>query len=181
MRKKLGLVLVLATLAAAPAPADESDPPASPDQTSVEDIIAARQTLMTTIEELMQPIDTFTVDESVDTDVMRANANTISAMLLAVPHLFPERTNLYDADDEYPVTIAMPAIWESFSTFYTLASAASESALRLAETSDDAELRDASLGLRGACDACHANYLLPYEPAPVNRDSDFDFDSIFED
>ncbi|MGW8370353.1 MAG: cytochrome c, partial [Gammaproteobacteria bacterium] len=148
---------------------------------AVEDVIAARQALMVAIEELMQPIDTYTVDDSVDPDLMRANASAISAMLLSVPHLFPASSNRYDSADDYPETLALPAVWESFPVFFQMAGSASDAARRLTEISDADELRTASLSLRATCDACHATYLLPYEPAGVTQeDLDFDFDSIFE-
>lgn len=162
---------------AALAPAGYTAVPDSPELIEPAEIIAARQSLMLASEELMQPIDTFTVDDSIDPDSMRANAGVIAAMLLALPQLFPERTDLYDADAELPATLALPAVWDSFQQFYGLADAAAEAATRLSETFDAAELERASLGLRGACDACHAIYLLPYEPAgPAPVDDDFDFD-----
>jgi cytochrome c556 len=149
---------------AALAPVGRTAVPDSPEAIDSAAIIAARQALMLASEELMQPIDTFTVDDSIDPDSMRANASAIAAMLLALPQLFPKRTDLYDADAELPATLALPAVWENFPQFYSLADAAADAATRLAETFD-------------ACDACHALYLLPYEPAvPAPVDADFDFD-----
>jgi cytochrome c556 len=179
------LLLLAAGAASAQVPADTlapADLPDSPAGIRPEEVVTARRVLMAAIEELMLPIDTYTVDDSVDPDRVRANANAISSMLLVVPHLFPPATNRYDAADEYPETLALPAIWESFPTFYALASAASESALELAGTSEAEALRTASLKLRATCDGCHGSYLLPYEPKGVTQeDLDFDFDSIFED
>lgn len=161
-------------------PADE--PPDSPDAIRPADVIEAREELMVAAETLMQPIDTYTVDDSVDTDLMRTNANAISAMLLAVPHLFPASTNLYDPDVKLPETLALPSVWQSFASFYQLASAASTAAEELIESPDGDELRAASLALRASCDACHAVYLLPYEsPSVTEEDLDFDFDSVFDD
>ena len=79
--------------------------PVSPDAMPAEDAIAARNALMMTMEQLMIPIDTFTVDESIDHDVMRNNAASIAAMLLSVPHLFPAASNRYDPAAQYKETL----------------------------------------------------------------------------
>jgi len=179
---KRGLsTLVFCSLLAAGGGAIADQDPESPEAIQPADVIAARQGLMVAIESLMRPIDTYTVDDSVDTDLMRSNAEAIAAMLLAVPHLFPSDTDLYDADDESPVTLALPAVWQSFASFYALAGAASSAATALTEAPDGNPLASASLGLRAACDACHAVYLLPYEePSVSQEDLDFDFDSLFD-
>lgn len=180
-RKKHIAVMIFFTAAISAALAADTNTPDNPDAAPVEDVIAARNALMVTIEELMIPIDTFTVDETVDHEVMRENAEAIAAMLLAVPHLFPADSDLYDPDAQYKATLALPAIWKNFSNFYTLAHAASATATRLSETGDDpAALTSGSLALRGACDACHSLYLLPYNPTEVTpEDLEFDFDSVF--
>ena len=149
--------------------------------TRPEAVIAARQALMFAIEELMRPIDTYTVDDSVDPDEVTANANTIAAMLQAVPHLFPPTTNIYDPEAEEPDTLALPQIWVDFSSFYSLAEAATNAATTLSEAVTPDELRTGALALRATCDACHAINLRPYEPSEVTEeDLDFDFDSIFK-
>lgn len=135
---------------------------------------------MVEIEELMRPIDTYTVDNNVSPDAVTTAADTISAMLLAVPHLFPPTTNLYDPNSAEPATLALPGIWEDFPAFYGLASAASNSAATLVETTDPAALRAGALKLRATCDACHALFLRPYQPSEVtDEDRNFDFDSVF--
>jgi cytochrome c556 len=94
---------------------------AAPDQgagwtgiTNPKDVITARQELMEEVEHLMQPIDTIQVKGVDDPDKLRASAGTISSMLLALPHLFPPTTNLYDPKPEMPATLALPAIWKDF-------------------------------------------------------------------
>jgi cytochrome c556 len=145
------------------------------------DVIAARQALMVAAENLMQSIDTYTVDDSIDPETMRTHADAIAAMLLALPHLFPANTNSYDPAAEFPETLALPAVWENFAGFYAMASVAAAAAAQLAETFDPDALATASLGLRASCDACHSLYLLPYEPPTVTQEElDFDFDSIFD-
>jgi cytochrome c556 len=148
--------------------------------TNPQDVITARQELMEHIEVLMEPIDTITVKgKPVDhPDQLRASAEVIAAMLLAVPHLFPPTTNLYDPKAKEPATLALPPIWKDWGSFYTLAAAASKAAEAMAETKGTDPLRGASLRLRASCDACHVLYLRPYAPPKVlDSDLDFDFDS----
>ena len=68
------------------------------------------------MEILMQPIDTITVEEVRNVHQLHANAEAISGMLLAVPHLFPPTTNLYDPKVQQPVTLALPTIWKDFNS-----------------------------------------------------------------
>jgi cytochrome c556 len=144
-----------------------------------EDVISARQALMIAIEELTLPIDTYTIDGGGDSAAITAAAETIAAMLLAVPHLFPPTTNLYDPTAELPATLALPKLWEDFPTFYTMALASAAAATTLAETTDTERLRTAGRSLRASCDACHTLYLRPYVPSEVSQeDLDFDFDSV---
>jgi cytochrome c556 len=89
--------------------------------TNPADVITARQELMEHIEELMEPIDTIQVREVRDVAQLRTNAQVIGAMLLAVPHLFPPTTNLYDPKLQIPKTLALPQIWKDFGNFYGLA------------------------------------------------------------
>jgi cytochrome c556 len=142
------------------------------------DVIVARQELMEHIEELMEPIDTIQVVDTDDLDTLRHNGEIISAMLLALPHLFPPTTNLYDPKVVEPKTLALPPIWKNFDNFYTLATAASKAAEDLSQTQGKAAMKRASLRLRGSCDACHSVFLRPYVPPKVlDSDLNFDFDS----
>jgi cytochrome c556 len=146
--------------------------------TKPKDVIAARQELMEHIEELMEPIDTIQVKDTNDLDTLRHNGEVISAMLLALPHLFPPTTNLYDPKATEPQTLALPPIWKNFDNFYTLAGAASKAATQLSETEGKAAMKTASLKLRASCDACHTLFLRPYVPPKVlDSDLNFDFDS----
>jgi cytochrome c556 len=149
---------------------------------NVKDVIAARQKLMGEMELLMQPIDSFTVGESVDLNLLRSNARTIASLLTVLPHLFPPTTNLYDASVDEPGTIALPAIWQSFPAFYAFADAAAQNATNMATKKMTAhEINQAATNLRASCDACHMPYLRAYEPETVNdSDKDFDFDSVFK-
>jgi len=147
--------------------------------TQPEEVIEARRALMDQAENLMKPIDSFTVGEPSDAKVMRANAETIGAMLHAVPHLFPPTTNRFDPDSHDPPTLALPAIWERFAAFETFAENAQRMAAALEMSEDGEPLRAASVQLRAACDACHAGFMKPYTPPVItDEDKNFDFDSV---
>lgn len=137
-------------------------------------VIAARQELMEHMELLMQPIDSITVSEVRNVEQLHENAEVLGAILIAVPHLFPPTTNLYDPKVLMPATLALPPIWKNFDSFYSLAAAASKAADAFAITKGNAQLRAASLKLRASCDACHTLYLRKYEPPKV-LDSDYKF------
>jgi cytochrome c556 len=138
-------------------------------------VITARQEIMEHAEMLMEPIDTITVKEVTNPDQLRSNAEAISAMLDAFPHLFPPTTNVYDPKVEQPETLALPAIWKNFDSFYQLAAAASKAAEAMGETHGKQQLRKASLALRASCDACHTLFLRPYV-GPAFQESDYQFD-----
>jgi cytochrome c556 len=141
-------------------------------------VIAARQEIMEHMEILMKPIDTITVSDVRNVEQLHENAEVLGAILMAVPHLFPPTTNLYDPKVTMPATLALPAIWQNFDSFYSLAEAASKSADTFAITKGNAQLRAASLKLRASCDACHTLYLRKYEsPKVLESDYKFDFES----
>ena len=141
-------------------------------------VIAARQEIMEHMEILMKPIDTITVSEVRNVEQLHENAEVLGAILMAVPHLFPPTTNLYDPKVTMPATLALPAIWQNFDSFYSLAAAASKSADAFAVTKGNAQLRAASLKLRASCDACHTLYLRKYEsPKVLESDYKFDFEA----
>jgi cytochrome c556 len=169
------------TVAATP-PGEPPAPDSDPSWTGIaepEELIEARRVLMDRAEELMKPIDGFTVGESADPQELRANAMTIEAMLLAVPHLFPPTTNRFDPEAHDPPTLALPAIWQRFAAFETFAENAERAATALAMSEDGEPLRAASAQLRSACDACHAGFMKPYTPPVVtDEDKEFDFDSV---
>jgi cytochrome c556 len=146
--------------------------------TSPKAVITARQELMEHMEILMKPIDIITVSEVRNVDQLHENAEVLGAILLAVPHLFPPTTNLYDPKATMPATLALPPIWQNFDSFYSLAAAASKAADAFAITKGNAQLRAASLKLRASCDACHTLYLRKYEsPKVLDSDYKFDFES----
>jgi cytochrome c556 len=90
-----------------------------------------------------------------------ANAESISAMLMAFPHLFPVSTNLWKANvarDPATDTLADAAIWESRSFFYRDAMAASKYAFDASRAQNIADFRKSARDLRLTCDGCHSTY-----------------------
>jgi cytochrome c556 len=163
------------------ASADPGSGPGWTGLTNPKDVITARQELMEHIEILMEPIDTIQVEDVRNPEQLRGNAATIEAMLLAVPHLFPPTTDLYDPKVEEPATLALPGIWKNFESFYKLATAAATAAEKMSETKGKEPLRAASRALRASCDACHTLYLRPYVPPKVlDSDRNFDFESALK-
>ena len=196
MQKGTRLLCVLAVVAAScsgppaetPTPdspqsgATAAAPGAEPGWTGVtepNEVIEARRALMTEVETLMKPVDGFIVGEPADAATLRANAAAIEPMLLALPHLFPPTTNLFDPAAHDPPTTALPTIWQRFPAFRTFAESAERAAAALAMSEDGQPLRAASARLRASCDACHAAFMKPYTPPVVTEeDKEFDFDSV---
>jgi cytochrome c556 len=177
-----GLAGLLVLVGAGGVFADDAPPATGPGWTGVtnpQEVIDAREALMIEIERLMKPIDLLTTGERTPPEELRSAATTIAKMLLAVQHLFPPTTNLYDAKAETPVTIALPAIWTSFPAFEQMAKASAAAAEAMAATQDPQGLEAAGLKLRATCDACHAPYLRAYVAEGVSSDDvNFDFDSV---
>ena len=147
--------------------------------TEPNEVIEARRALMTEAETLMKPVDNFIVGEPGDAATLRANAAAIEPMLLALPHLFPPTTNLFDPEAHDPPTTALPAIWQRFPAFQTFAESAERAAAALAMSEDGEPLREASARLRASCDACHAAFTKPYVPPKVtDEDRNFDFEQF---
>jgi len=172
-------------IAAVSASGDSSGQDASAGWTGVTDpqaVISARQALMTDMERHMRAIDSYTAGEPVDAESLRASAASIAPLLIATPHLFPPTTDLYEEAAEVPVTVALPAVWENFAAFTSMAANAASAAESLSAASEPEQLQTGAAGLRAACDACHALYLLPYEPPSVtSEDLNFDFDALFSE
>jgi cytochrome c556 len=143
--------------------------------TQPEEVIEARRVLMIDAERLMKPIDSFSVGAPADAAALRSAAVTLEAMLLALPHLFPPTTNLFETTGREPPTIALPAIWDRFAAFQTFAASAEGAAAALAVAEDGEPLLAASKRLRATCDTCHRAFTKPYTP-PVVTDEDLNFD-----
>jgi cytochrome c556 len=174
----------------APPPAEAPPAPAEPQVVAVAgpgwtgltepgEVIEARRLLMMETERLMKPIDSYSIGQPGDPAALRSAARTLEPMLLALPHLFPPTTNLFDPDVREPPTIALPTIWSRFAAFQTFAESAERAAAAAAVAEDGEPLRQASARLRAACDTCHRAFTKPYTPPVVTEeDLDFDFESV---
>jgi cytochrome c556 len=181
--QRIAVVLALLTCALTAAPASAQSPSGAgwTGVSSPEDVIAARQALMAELGRLMRPIDALVAAQPSDGAAARDAATALRPLLLALPHLFPPTTNLYDEKTEQPKTLALPAIWQEFAAFYALAGHTSAVATKMAALTDAQALRAAGTELRAACDACHAPYLRPYVASSVSEaDLEFDFDSVLK-
>jgi cytochrome c556 len=127
------------------------------------DVILARKTVMDTLSDRMDVIEAMiSLGKKIDLDSGHANADAISAFLMAFPHLFPPSTNQWKPNvDKDPVTdtFAAPDVWTKFGDFYRQAAAASKSAYTASRAKDEAEFKSAMAQLRTGCNACHAAYL----------------------
>jgi cytochrome c556 len=127
------------------------------------DVVQARQLLMTQIDEEMQPVDLAAGGKDFPLDELKSNANRISIMLGAFPHLFPPQTK--PGPDEFS-TAAAPAIWQDFETFYGQTDAATKLAYDASQATAIDQFRDSAKKLRVACDGCHAKYMKVDSPTP---------------
>jgi cytochrome c556 len=142
------------------------------------EVIEARRVLMLEAERLMKPLDGYSMGQPGEPAASRSAARTLESMLLALPHLFPPTTNLFDPDVREPPTIAVPALWSRFAAFETFAESAERAAAAAAVAEDGEPLREASARLRAACDTCHRAFTKPYTPPVVtDEDRNFDFES----
>jgi cytochrome c556 len=174
----LAVAIAGAVLAADPAP---KEGPGWTGLTEPEELIEARQGLMVEMERIMRPLDSYTIGEPATPDELRSISQSVSQMMLAIPHLFPPTTNLYDPKAVEPKTLALPPIWQNWASFESLAGAAEAQASKITTMKTPDELKAGALALRATCDACHALYLRPYVPAKVtDEDRNFDFDSVLK-
>jgi cytochrome c556 len=128
---------------------------------TVKDVIFARKTLMNSICEKMTAIETMISLRRIDFEYARRQADAMSAMLLAFPHLFPPSSNQWNPNvdpDPETDTYASTELWTGFSDFYLRSAAAAKTAhdLSRADTIDDVKTR--ARELRIICDTCHALY-----------------------
>ena len=152
-----GACLAVALIGAGSVAFAQDKNPATPN-----DVILARKTLMNSIGTNMYAIDQMLETGNIDPVRGRANADTISAMLIAFPHLFPNSTNLWTpnnaARNPATDTLADAAIWESRSFFYQESMAASKYAFDASRAQNVAEFQKAAGDLRQTCDGCHATF-----------------------
>ena len=97
----------------------------------------------------------------IDLEGARGNADAVSVMFMAFPHLFPPGSNQWNpAADPDPVTgtYASPEIWTEFPGFYRLAAAAAQSAHDMRRATGIDDFKSHARELRIICDTCHALY-----------------------
>lgn len=95
----------------------------------------------------------------IDLGAARVPLESISAMLMAFPHLFPPSTNLWKqgaARDPATDTLADVAIWASREFFYRDAMAASKYAFDASRAQNVADFRKSARDFRLTCDGCHS-------------------------
>jgi cytochrome c556 len=145
---------LLAAGAVAPAQEQGVAPP--------KDTIFARKIMMGAIDMNMDEIETMLAPEG---KLILADgtehADTISIMLMAIPHLFPASTNQWKPNiDRDPATdtYAAPELWTNFADFYKRAADASKTALDAARAKNAADFKARIGELRAQCNACHAMY-----------------------
>jgi cytochrome c556 len=126
------------------------------------DTIFARKIMMGAIDLNMDEIETMLAPEGkLHLADAQEHADTISIMLMAIPHMFPPDTNQWAPNvDRDPATdtYAAPDLWTNFADFYQRAGEASKIALEAARAKGAEDFRARIRDLRAACDSCHALY-----------------------
>jgi len=162
--------------APAPAVTPSFDQPGWTGATRPAEVIAARQALMLEVEKFMRGIDTYAFGEPGDLVTLQQDAASVGQLMLALPHLFPPTTNLFDAAADTPQTLALSTVWENFEDFYNLAIQSSATATDASLLNDPEQFRQAGLAMRATCDACHAAYMRPFVQDTVHtEDLNFNF------
>ncbi len=131
--------------------------------TTAADAIFARKTMMDALSSKMDAIETATSStKKIDLPAANEQADIISVLLMAFPHMFPAATNQWKPNvdkDPGTDTFAAPEVWTKYADFYKQAAAAAKLAYNASRATEEAEFRAAAAQLRTACDGCHATYL----------------------
>jgi cytochrome c556 len=127
------------------------------------DAIFARKTVMDTLSSKMDDIETATAGTTkIDLAAANEQADIVSVLLMAFPHLFPAATNQWKPNvdkDPGTDTFAAPEVWTQYADFYKRSTEASKLAFDASRATEEAEFRTAVKKLRAACDGCHAVYM----------------------
>jgi cytochrome c556 len=129
---------------------------------TTKDVIFARKTVMSSLSDTMDKIETMVETGKIDLAEGQDEANTISVMLMAFPHLFPPASNQWKPNsdlDPAADTFASPDVWTNYSEFYQRASAASKTAYDAHGASNANEFKAAIAELRADCNSCHERFL----------------------
>jgi len=128
---------------------------------TAKDVIFARKTLMNFMCDKMADIERMIAMGHIDLDRARGNADAISVMFMAFPHLFPPGSNQWNpaaVPDPETDTYASPELWAQFADFYRLAAAAAQSAHAMSRADKIDDFKTHARELRIICDTCHALY-----------------------
>jgi cytochrome c556 len=128
---------------------------------TAKDVIFARKTLMSFMCDKMMDIEQMIATGHIDVDGARGNADAISAMFMAFPHLFPPGSNQWSPDavpDPETDTYASPQLWTGFPDFYRLAAASAQIAHEMSRATNVDEFKSRARELRIVCDECHSLY-----------------------
>jgi cytochrome c556 len=110
----------------------------------------------------MDKIGSMISQRKIDVEAARDDADDVSVMLMAFPHLFPPNSNQWREDaelDPATATTASPDIWSDFADFYRRSAAAANTAYELSRTNNEDEIKRLYRALGIACDTCHSLYL----------------------
>jgi cytochrome c556 len=126
------------------------------------DVIFARKILMDTINTNMDELEGMIgAGKELNLVEAREHADTISVMLMAFPHLFPESTNQWKPDverDPGTDTYASPDLWAKYADFYARAASAAKVAYKASRAKQEDEFKTFVAELRQGCNSCHAAY-----------------------
>jgi cytochrome c556 len=129
---------------------------------TIKDVIFARKTVMSTLSDAMDKIETMIESGKINVAEGQDEANTISVMLMAFPHLFPPASNQWKPNsdlDPATDTFASPDVWTNYSDFYQRTSAASKAAYDARGADNENQFKAAIVDLRASCNSCHALFL----------------------
>ena len=150
--------LLLAASLGGPAALGQDQSAATPSDT-----IYARKTVMDTISSKMDALETATAStKKIDLAGASEQADVISVLMMAFPHMFPAATNQWKPNvdkDPGTDTFAAPEVWTQYADFYKQSTEASKLAFDASRATEEAEFRTVVKKLRAACDGCHAVYL----------------------
>ena len=128
---------------------------------TAKDVIFARKTLMNFMCDKMADIERMIAMGHIDLEGARGNADAISVMFMAFPHLFPPGSNQWNpaaVPDPETDTYASPEVWTGFSNFYRLAAESARTAHDMSHAANFDEFKSRTRELRIICDTCHALY-----------------------
>jgi cytochrome c556 len=135
-------------------------------ETHPAEVVLARRVLMAGIGRNMDEITGMIEDAAAfNLGEAREQADVISTMLLAFPHLFPVETDTWSEklaeDDPAHVSLALPTVWQNYDDFVARAQQASQIALDASFAATAEQFKALAKGLQQACDSCHQAYRRP--------------------